>query len=92
MIGEVKSELKSRLTPGGLSRDVHARRLGVAVPVAGQFHLLHALVQLIRAGEEDLRPAADQIAGALLSLQRQDGAWPGLVDPVRHIVLSGMNR
>jgi len=83
LIGEVKSELTGRLTPGGLSRDVHARRLGVAVPVAGQFHLLHALVQLIRAGEEDLRPAADQIAGALLSLQRQDGAWPGLVDPVR---------
>ena len=83
LISEVKSELLSRLTPGGLSRDVHARRLGTAVPVSGQFHLLHALVQLVRAGEEDLRNEADRLAGALLSLQRDDGSWPGLIDPVR---------
>ena len=83
LIGEVKAELVSRLTPGGLARDVHTRRLGAAVPVAGQFHLLHALVQLGRAGEEDLRDTADRLAGALLALQREDGAWPGLIDPVR---------
>ncbi len=83
LIGEVKAELNSRLTPGGLSRDVHARRLGTAVPVNGQFHLLHALVQLIRAGEEGLRTEADRLAGALLALQREDGSWPGLIDPIR---------
>jgi len=83
LIAEVKSELSGRLTPNGLSRDVHVRRLGTAVPVAGQFHLLHALVQLVRAGEEDLRAAAERLGGALLSLQRDDGSWPGLVDPVR---------
>ncbi|HMW45429.1 MAG TPA: hypothetical protein PLB47_00095 [Solirubrobacterales bacterium] len=83
LIREVKAELSARITPGGLARDVHARRLGVAVPVTGQFHLLHALVQLVRAGEEDCRNRADQLAGALLALQREDGAWPGLIDPVR---------
>ncbi len=83
LIGEVKAELTSRLTPGGLSRDVHARRLGVAVPVSGQFHLLHALIQLVRAGEDQLRTEADRLAAALIALQRDDGSWPGLVDPVR---------
>lgn len=83
LINEVKGELNDRLSPGGLAKDVHARRLGSAVPVTGQFHLLHALVQLVRAGEEELRGSADQLAGALLALQREDGAWPGLIDPVR---------
>lgn len=83
LIDEVKGELTSRLTDPGLARDVHARRLGSAVPVSGQFHLLHAFVQLVRAGDETLRPQAEKLAGALLALQREDGAWPGLIDPVR---------
>ncbi len=83
LIDEVRSEMISRLTPGGLLRDVHARRLGTAVPISGQFHLLHALVQLIRAGEEALQGDAERLARALVALQREDGSWPGLVDPVR---------
>jgi hypothetical protein len=83
LIGEVKAELVARLTTSGLARDVHARRLGAAAPVTGNFHLLHALLQLVRAGEEDLRGSAGQLARALLALQRDDGAWPGLIDPVR---------
>lgn len=83
LIDDVKSELVSRITPKGLSRDVHARRLGTAVPVAGQFHLLHALCQSVRAGDESFRGAAGRLARGLLDLQREDGAWPGLVDPVR---------
>lgn len=81
--GEVRQELTRRLTPEGLARDVHTRRLGTAVPVAGQFHLLHALCQMVRAGDDEIRGQAAAMARALLSLQRPDGAWPGLIDPVR---------
>lgn len=80
---EVKSELISRTTANGLSRDIHVRRLGTAVPVSSQFHLLHSLCQMVRAGDDELREPADRLAGALLGLQRRDGAWPGLIDPVR---------
>lgn len=83
LVRDVKAELLSRLTPDGLSRDVHARRLGAAVPVASQFHLLHALCQMVRAGDPELREPADRLARGLLGLQREDGAWPGLIDPVR---------
>lgn len=83
LIEDVKAELLGRITPNGLARDVHVRRLGAAVPVSSQFHLLHALCQLVRAGDEALREPADRLAGALLGLQREDGAWPGLIDPVR---------
>lgn len=84
LVREVTVELTSRINEDtGLAADVHARRLGTAVPVASQFHLLHALCQLVRAGNEELRVTASKLAGALLSLQRRDGAWPGLIDPVR---------
>lgn len=83
LIEDVKSELTGRITPAGLARDVHVHRLGTAAPVASQFHLLHALCQMVRAGDEELREPADRLAGALLGLQREDGAWPGLIDPVR---------
>ncbi len=83
LLDEVKAELSDRITPDGLARDVHARRLGVAAPVAGQFHLLHALCQMVRGGDGELREPAGRLAAGLLALQRPDGAWPGLVDPVR---------
>ena len=67
----------------GLAADVHGRRLGSAVPVSSQFHLLHALCQTVRSGAEDLRDTAGKLASSLLTLQRQDGAWPGLIDPAR---------
>lgn len=84
LIAEVSGELSERIDRDtGLARDVHARRLGSAVPVASQFHLLHALCQLVRSGSEELRAPAMDLAAALLSLQRKDGAWPGLIDPAR---------
>jgi hypothetical protein len=83
LVDDVRSEILARLTPGGLSRDVHVRRLGNAAPVASQFHLLHALCQMVRAGDEELRERVDRLVGGLLGLQRGDGAWPGLIDPVR---------
>lgn len=84
LLGEVKAELIARIVADtGLARDVHARRLGSAVPVASEFHLLHAFAQLVRAGSEELRSPTEELASALLRLQRDDGAWPGLIDPAR---------
>jgi len=83
LFAEVRDELRGRFAEGGLARDVHTRRLGTAVPVSSQFHLLHAMCQMVRAGEESLRSDAARLARTLLSLQREDGAWPGLIDPVR---------
>ena len=83
LVRETKAELISRLTGTGLGRDVHARRLGTAVPVASEFHLLHALCQMVRAGDRELIEPAGRLASGLLGLQRGDGSWPGLVDPVR---------
>lgn len=84
LAAEVRSGLLDRLESGGLARDVHTRRLGRAVPVSGQFHLLHALCQMVRTGDEGLLSPAGELAAALLGLQRDDGAWPGLVDPARN--------
>lgn len=86
LVGEVSAELNGRIDrDSGLARDVHARRLGSAVPVASQFHLLHALCQLVRSGHEGLRAPAIGLSKALLALQRKDGAWPGLIDPARAV-------
>lgn len=84
LLAEVTEETAGRLDDRtGLARDVHARRLGSAVPVTSQFHLLHALCQVTRAGATDLRNEASRLATSLIGLQREDGAWPGLIDPVR---------
>ncbi|MCB0868081.1 MAG: hypothetical protein KDB48_05260, partial [Solirubrobacterales bacterium] len=81
---EIRAEIAGRINSStGLAADVHGRRLGSAVPVSSQFHLLHALCQTVRSGAEDLRDTAGKLASSLLTLQRQDGAWPGLIDPAR---------
>lgn len=85
LVGDVTEELLGRVNPeNGLALDVHTRRLGSAVPVASQFHLLHALCHLIRSGLDQHRPEAEKLATSLLSLQRKDGAWPGLIDPAHN--------
>lgn len=84
LVDEVTGELAGRILPEtGLARDVHDRRLGREVPVTSQFHLLHALCHLVRSGLDRHLAAARLLADSLLGLQRPDGAWPGLVDPVR---------
>lgn len=68
----------------GLLGDLHHRLRGATAPVAGQFHALHALCQTLRTGgDERVEGTARRLAGRLLDLQRLDGGWPGLVDPVR---------
>lgn len=68
----------------GLLEDVHRKRRGHFTPVGSQFHALNALCQLIRAGQGSLvSDKAQKLATTLLALQRDDGAWPGLVDPQR---------
>lgn len=73
----------------GLCADVHRKRRGHLTPVNSQFHALRALCQVLRAeGPDDAEPAARGLAKALVSLQRDDGAWPGLVDPQRGTAVS----
>ncbi len=85
LLDDAANELAGRsVRETGFLRDVHRRRRGAVTPVGSQFHALNALSQLVRAGYDE--PAADRAAGlskALLAIQREDGAWPGLVDPQR---------
>ncbi|MCO5315616.1 MAG: hypothetical protein M9938_05590 [Solirubrobacterales bacterium] len=68
----------------GLVVELHHRLRGAAAPIAGQFHALHAFCQLIRAGRSSqVAEPARRLADRLLALQRDDGGWPGLVDPAR---------
>lgn len=68
----------------GFMSDHHHRIGGGMTPVSGQFHALTALCQLQRAGRADASGgAAGGLLSALLDIQREDGSWPGIVDPVR---------
>lgn len=85
LLDDAASELVGRCVEGsGLLEDVHRHRRGVITPVGSQFHALNALSQLVRAGHGQLvGDRAVNLTGALLAIQRDDGAWPGLVDPQR---------
>jgi hypothetical protein len=68
----------------GLFADVHRKRRGHLTPVSSQFHALRALSQVVRAGgPAEAEAATRALVEALVTLQREDGAWPGLVDPQR---------
>ena len=85
LLDRAEEELLSRATAGtGLMHDPHHRIGGGFTPVAGQFHSLIALEQLVQSerGENDREPAR-KLAAALLELQREDGSWPGIVDSIR---------
>ncbi|MGK2956700.1 MAG: hypothetical protein ACSLFI_13665 [Solirubrobacterales bacterium] len=85
ILTDAAGELTSRAVEGsGLLTDVHRRRRGTLTPVGSQFHALNALSQLSRAGHTDLAgDRGTRLTEALLALQREDGGWPGLVDPQR---------
>lgn len=85
LLEKATAETARRIAPKtGLLMDLPHRLREAAAPVTGQLHTLHALCQMIRAGRgEDLRDRAQRLANTLLTLQRDDGGWPGLVDPVR---------
>ncbi len=85
LLDRAEAELLSRTAAGtGLMHDPHHRIGGGLTPIAGQFHSLIALEQLVGSerGENDREPAR-RLAGALLELQREDGSWPGIVDSLR---------
>jgi hypothetical protein len=85
LLDQSEAELLARTAAGtGLMHDPYHRIGGGLTPVAGQFHSLIALDQLVRSerGEDDREPA-QLLARALLDLQREDGSWPGVVDSVR---------
>ncbi len=68
----------------GLLEDVHRKRRGHITPISSQFHALRALCQVVRAGgPAEAAATAEALAASLVKLQREDGAWPGLVDPHR---------
>ena len=68
----------------GLVEDLHHRIGGGLTPVSGQFHCLTAFCQLDRAGRSGgSAEAAQKLLSTLLTLQRDDGSWPGIVDPHR---------
>ena len=85
LLDDAAAELAGRaIEETGFLKDVHRRRRGVITPVGSQFHALNALSQLVRAGHVQLvGDRAVNLAKALLAIQRDDGAWPGLVDPQR---------
>lgn len=68
----------------GFMSDHHHRIGGGMTPVSGQFHALTALCQLERAGRGGATgDSARGLLSALLKVQREDGSWPGIVDPMR---------
>lgn len=85
LLEESLGELVSRVSPAGdLLLESRAGHRARATPVADQFHALTALAQAVRAGHRDVAgEGGDRLAGALIGLQRDDGAWPGLID-ARH--------
>lgn len=87
LLEEVSAGLVARADrETGLLAELPHRMRGSAAPLAGQFHALHAMCQLIRAGRgETATDAAQRLADRLLDLQRADGGWPGLVEVGRGV-------
>lgn len=85
LLDRAEAELLIRMAAGtGLMHDPYHRIGGGLTPVAGQFHSLIALDQLVRSERsEGNRESAQRLATALLNLQREDGSWPGIVDSLR---------
>jgi hypothetical protein len=72
------------VTETGFMSDLHHRIGGGLTPVSGQFHSLTALELAERAGRAAAAAgAARALLSALLEIQREDGSWPGVVDPIR---------
>jgi len=68
----------------GFMSDLHHRIGGGLTPISGQFHALTALCQLERAGRSQAAGESSRaLVSALLDVQREDGSWPGIVDPIR---------
>jgi hypothetical protein len=85
LLDQAQTALINRVVAGsGLMSDLHHRIGGGLTPVSGQFYSLIALCQLERAGRgQGAADAARKLLSALLEVQREDGSWPGIVDPVR---------
>lgn len=80
-----ETALLARAVEGArLMEDRHHRIGGGLTPISGQFHALTALCHLQRAGRGGaVESAATGLLAALLDLQRDDGSWPGIVNPIR---------
>lgn len=82
LMDEALGELVSRANPeSGLLQEGGTGQRSRVAAITGQFHGLTALGQSLRAGNGDeVAERAGRLAGALVGLQRDDGAWPGLID------------
>jgi hypothetical protein len=68
----------------GFADDLHHRIGGGLTPVSGQFNCLTAFCHLERAGRGGRSAElAQNLLSALIAIQRDDGSWPGIVDPHR---------
>jgi hypothetical protein len=84
LLDQAEQALRARVVGRtGLMSDLHHRFEGNLTPVSGQLYSLIALCQLERAGKDAAARPARNLLSALLELQRDDGSWPGIVDPVR---------
>lgn len=72
--------LLERALASGFLSDAHHMFGGGMSPIGAQFHGLAALNRLVRSEYPDSAPIRDRLLGALLDLQRDDGAWPGVID------------
>lgn len=76
-------ELLSRIDPDtDFLRESGTGHRNRTTPVSSQFHALIAIGQAVRAGRDDeAGEGAARLGDALVGIQREDGAWPGLIDP-----------
>lgn len=79
LLAKGRQGLLERLGESGVFLDAHHRFGGSLSPVSAQFLSLHALRQA-DVGEDS---AIERAIGGLLGLQRDGGAWPGVVDTKR---------
>jgi hypothetical protein len=81
LLTEAVAGLLERLGDSGVFLDAHHRFGGSLGPVSAQFLALHGLRQ---ADEQRVPPAeAERAARAIRDLQREGGAWPGVIDTRR---------
>lgn len=81
LLGEAVAGLLERIGESGIFLDAHHRFGGSLGPVSAQFLALHGLRQagVERVPEGEVERAAKAIKG----LQKEGGAWPGVIDTRR---------
>lgn len=78
LLGDATEGLLERVGESGIFLDAHHRFGGSRGPISAQFLALHGLRQ---AGPDRVPPeTVERAASAIRGLQREGGAWPGVID------------